>query len=149
MLLEQIKKDLKSAMIAKESGIVSVLRMLTSAFQNEAIALGKKDEGLNEEEIIKVLKREVKKRKDSISQFESADRADLADAEKEELTILEKYLPEEMSEEEIKKIISEVLAELGEVLPSQFGQIMGTVMSKTGGNADGTVVSKLVKEALQ
>lgn len=148
MLIQKINKDLKEAMKNKDAQVVSVLRMLISAMHNEAIALKKKDEGLNEEEEIKVLKREAKKRKDSIEQFEKGGRSELADQEKKELEILQKYLPEEMSEKEIRKVVEEVMAEMGEVLPSQFGKVMGTVMAKVKGKADGAVVSRVVKEAL-
>jgi uncharacterized protein YqeY len=149
MLLEKIKSDLKEAMKNKEAEKLSVLRMLVSAINNEAITLGKKDEGLNEEEVIKILKREVKKRKDSVEQFTAGGRPELAEAEQKEIEILNVYLPAEMSEEEVKKIVTEVIAEMGEVAPSQFGLVMKTVMAKTAGQADGGMVSKVVKEVLK
>ena len=148
MLLSKINQDLKSAMIAKDAQKVSVLRMLISAINNEAIALGKKDQGLNEDEELKVIKREVKKRKDSIEQFTAGNRQDLADNEKKELLILDIYLPQEMSEDEVRQIVEQTVSEMGEVLPNQFGEVMKNVMAKTKGSADGSVVSKIVKEIL-
>lgn len=148
MLLEKINNDIKQAMRDKDSEILSVLRMLVSAMNNEAIVLKKKDEGLNKEEELKILKREAKKRKDSIEQYKAGGREELAEKEKKELEILQKYLPEEMNEDEVRKIVEEVVAGMDEVLPSQFGQVMGQVMAKTKGQADGGVVSKVVKEVI-
>ncbi|MCG2686842.1 GatB/YqeY domain-containing protein [Candidatus Parcubacteria bacterium] len=148
MLLEKLNQELKQAMKDKDTQKLSVLRMLVSAFNNEAISLKKKDKGLNAEEELKILKKEVKKHKDSIQQYEAGNRPELAEQEKKELEILNVYLPEEMSENEIRKIIQEVISEIGEVAPSQFGQIMGQVMAKIKGQADGNVVSKVVKEEI-
>ncbi len=148
MLKEKITSDLKEAMKAGETEKVSALRMLLAALHNEAIALIKKEAGLSEEEEIKVIKREVKKRKDSIEQYTAGNRPELAEAEQKEVVILSAYLPAEMSEEELKKIVGEVVAEMGEVAPSQFGLVMKNVMAKTGGQVDGGMVSKLVKEML-
>ncbi|HPA25606.1 MAG TPA: GatB/YqeY domain-containing protein [bacterium] len=149
MLTTQITNDVKEAMKAKDAQTVSVLRMVLSAFNNEAINLMKKDEGLNDEEALKVLKKEVKKRKDSIEQYKAGNREDLAEAEVKELIVLEKYLPAEMGESEIKQIVEEVIGEMGgSVAPSQFGAVMKAVMAKTAGSADGALVTKLVKETL-
>ncbi|PIT89749.1 glutamyl-tRNA amidotransferase [Candidatus Kuenenbacteria bacterium CG10_big_fil_rev_8_21_14_0_10_36_11] len=149
MLTVQIYTDLKLAMKNKDVLKVSVLRMLIAAFNNEAINLMKKDEGLSDEEAIKVLKKEAKKRKDSIEQFTAGNRPELAKKENEELKILSVYLPAEMSEEDLKKIVAEVIAEMGEVSPSQFGMVMKAVMAKTAGKADGGMASKVVKEVLK
>ena len=149
MLTVQIYTDLKLAMKNKDVLKVSVLRMLIAAFNNEAINLMKKDEGLSDEEAIKVLKKEAKKRKDSIEQFTAGNRPELAKKENEELKILSVYLPAEMSEEDLKKIVAEVIAEMGEVSPSQFGMVMKAVMAKTAGKADGGMASNVVKEVLK
>ncbi len=148
MLREKINIDLKQAMRAKDTNKLSVLRLLISAFNNEAISLKKKDEGLTDDEELKVIKREVKKRKDSIEQYTAGGRSELADQEKKELEILQAYLPAEMSEEQVRKIVVEVVAEMGEIAPSQFGQVMGQVMAKTQGQADGALVSRIVKETI-
>jgi hypothetical protein len=148
-ITEQISNNIKEAMKNKEADKLSVLRMLNAALQNEAIAVGKKDAGLADEETIKVIKKEVKKRKDSIDQFTAGGRPELAANEQKEVEILSVYLPKEMGEEELKKIVGEVIAEMGEVAPSQFGLVMKAVMAKTGGKADGGMVSKVVKEVLK
>lgn len=147
-MLNKINSDLKEAMKKKDTEKLSVLRMLISAFNNEAIELKKKDMGLNKEEETRVLKREAKKRKDSIQQFTAGNRPELAAKEQRELKILNEYLPAEMSEEELKKIVAVVVTEMGEVAPSQFGMVMKNVMAKTAGQADGGMVSKIVKEIL-
>jgi hypothetical protein len=148
-ITEQISNNIKEAMKNKEADKLSVLRMLNAALQNEAIAAGKKDAGLSDEETIKVIKKEVKKRKDSVDQFTAGGRPELAASEQKEAEILAVYLPEEMGEEELKKIVGEVIAEMGEVAPSQFGLVMKAVMAKTGGKADGGMVSKMVKEVMK
>lgn len=149
MLTSQISADIKQAMKDKDTLKLSVLRMVLSSLNNEAINLNKKDAGLSDEEALKVLKKEVKKRKDSIEQYVSGGREDLADHEKKELEILEKYLPEEMGESEIKQIVESVIAEMGgSVAPSQFGAVMKAVMTKTAGSADGAMVTRIVKESL-
>jgi uncharacterized protein len=147
-LTEKINSDLKEAMKNKEAEKLSVLRMLNAAWQNEAIALGKKETGLSDEEAVKVIKKEVKKRKDSVEQFIAGNRPELAAGEQKEAEILSAYLPAEMSEEELKKIVAEVISEMGEVAPSQFGLVMKNVMAKTSGKADGGMVSRVVKEVL-
>ena len=149
MYKEKINADLKQAMINKEADKLSVLRMLVSSINNEAIAKKKKEKGLSENEELLVLNREVKKRKDSIEQYMQGGRPELAEKEKQELKIIQNYLPEEMSEDNIRKIVEEVVASMGEVAPSQFGQIMGQIMAKVKGKADGSLVSKIVKQTLK
>lgn len=149
MFKEKLTEEMKDFLKNKDTEKVTLLRMLLSAFQNEAIAKRKQEEGLNEDEELQILKREVKKRKDSIEQYTSGGREDLAEKEKQELEFIQKYLPEEMNEEEVKKIVKEVITSIGEVAPSQFGQIMNQVMAKTKGQADGNVVSKIVREMVK
>jgi uncharacterized protein YqeY len=148
MLTTQISSNLREALKDKNTFKVSVLRMLSSALHNEAIALKKKEKGLDEDEEIKVLKREVKKRKEAIEAYTKGSRPELAAKEKEELEILEKYLPVEMSEDEIRKVVKEILAGLGEVLSNQFGQVMAKVMTELKGKADGAMVSRVVREMM-
>ena len=145
-LLSQLEADLKQAMLARNSELTGVLRMLKSALKNEMIA--QKSLELSDEDFIKILKREAKKRQDSIVQYTQGGRADLAETEEKELVLIKKYLPEEMSEDKIRSVVAEVLSGLGEVNPSQFGQIMSAVMKVVGSTADGTLVSKVVKEML-
>lgn len=141
-----LEKDLKDALFARDKGKAGLLRLLKAALKNEMISLKKQE--LKDEEIIKILKCEAKKRQDSIEQFTKGNRQDLADKEQAELVLIKKYLPQEMSPEEVKKIIQEVISSMGKITPSQFGQVMGAVMKKTAGQADGNLVSKLVKEVL-
>ncbi len=143
-LLSQLEADLKQALLSKDKATVDLLRLMKAALKNEMIAL--KKTALTDDEVVKVLKREAKKRQDSIQQFTNGGRQDLADQEKKELALLEKYLPQQLPAEEIKKIIQQVASEMGEIAPSQFGMLMGAVMKKVGNQADGNLVSQLVKE---
>ncbi len=149
MLLTKIKDDLKKAMQAKDERLVGVLRMLISALRNKEISLRKGDNiELSDEQIVEVVASEIKKRKDSIEAYNKAGREDLAKNEEEEIKILEKYLPEQLSEEEIEKIIKEAVASIGEVSPKDFGRIMGMVMPKLKGKADGAKVQEIVKKII-
>ncbi|NMB48697.1 GatB/YqeY domain-containing protein [Candidatus Kuenenbacteria bacterium] len=145
-LLTTIDADLKSAMLAHQQELVDLLRLLKAALKNEMISLLKQD--LTDEEVLKVLRREAKKREDSIAIFTTGNRSDLAQKEQKELILIQKYLPAALDEESVRKIITVVIAEMGSS-PSQFGLVMKAVMAKTGGAADGALVSRLVKEMLK
>jgi uncharacterized protein YqeY len=145
-LAQNIENDFKKAMLERNKDLANLLRLLKAALKNEMINLRKQE--LSDQEVIKVLKYEAKKHQDSIQQFAQGGRQDLVNQEKRELAMIKKYLPPEMSQEEIKKIVQEVVSGLGEVAPSQFGQVMGAVMKKVGGQTDGAIVSKVVKETL-
>jgi len=148
-LLDQIKTDLKEAMKAREAFKLSVIRMIISAIRNKEISLRKGDNiSLTDEQILEVISSEVKKRKDSIESYINGGRADLAEVEKNEIALLVKYLPEQMSEEELEKIVDEVVRSKSENSTVAFGAIMGEVMARVKGRADGTVVSALVKKKL-
>jgi len=146
-LFNQLETDFKQAMLAQDRQTTNVLRLLKATLKNELIKL-KKDK-LSDEEIIKILRHELKKRQDSIEQFTQGQRLDLVAQEQAELKIIEKYLPAQMPLPEIKKIVAEVIGAMGQVTPNQFGQIMGAVMQKINGQADGKLVSQVVKEALR
>ncbi len=149
MLLTRIKDDLKKAMQAKNKELAEVLRMLISALRNKEISLRKGDNvELSDEQIIEVVASEIKKRKDSIEAYSKAERVDLVKKEEEEIKILEKYLPKQLSEEEIEKIIKEVISSLGEVSPKDFGRIMGMIMPKLKGKADGAKVQEIVRKII-
>jgi uncharacterized protein YqeY len=135
-LREQLDSRLKDAMIAKDEAIVSLLRMVKSSIKNAEIAKGHE---LEEDEILVVLE-------DSITQFEAGGRADLADKEKSELTIIESYLPEKMGEAEITEIVKKIVADNA---GADFGRIMGAVMGQLKGKADGALVQKIVKEVVE
>jgi len=146
IIKEQIKADLMAAMKEHDDIAKNTLKGLLSAFMNEVIKNGgtPRDEITNEISST-VIKRSVKQRKDSISQFEKGGRNDLAENEKLELSILEKYLPEQMSEETILKIAQNKKEELNIEDQSKMGILVGAVMKETAGNADGSIVSKIVK----
>lgn len=149
MLHEQIKEEVKDALKAKDEVKLTTLRGLLTAFTNELVADKKKpDEKLSDEKALEVINREAKKRKDSIEQFEKGGRSDLADDEKKELEILSVYLPKQMSEEEVKKVVQAKKEELGTQDKSQMGMLMGAVMKELKGRADGSLVKKAVEEAL-
>jgi uncharacterized protein YqeY len=146
---EQVKENMKEAMKAKDSVRLSVSRGLMAAFTNELVALGKTpQDSLADEEALKVINRAAKQRKDSIEQFEAGGRPELAADEKSELEIIEEYLPEMMSEEEIRKIAEDKKLEVGAESKADFGKLMGAVVGATKGQADGAVVKKIVEEIL-
>ena len=160
-LKEKIQEDIKKAMMGKRTLEVSVLRMAMAAIQNKEkekrAKLGKEGESLekldqlsklNDEEAQDVISSEAKKRKDSIEQYQKGNRQDLADQEKEELKILREYLPEQMPEDEVRKIIKEKIEELGASGSQDTGKVMGAVMPQLKGRADGGLVSKIVQEEL-
>lgn len=147
-LQADIKGQMIEAMKAKDATRLSVLRGLLSAFTNEAVSKGKKpDEVLSDDDVLAVISRAVKQRKDSIEQFEKGGRQDLADAEKAELAILTTYLPAQMSREEVHKFVSEKLKEV-KLDPSNKNQLVGFVMKELKGRVDGTMVKEVVESLL-
>lgn len=145
-LLDQLNADMKEAMKAKEKDRLSVIRMLKASLQNEAIHLGVTD--LNEDQELTVLSREVKQRRDSLKEFKEAAREDLAAKIEQELTYVNAYLPAQLTEEELKQIISETAKMINAEKPSDMGKLMGAVVPKIKGRTDGALVSKLVKAYL-
>jgi len=149
MLHKRIESDLKSALKSGEKEKAGVLRFLISAIKNFQIEKKAQDKKyLSDEDIILVLKRQVKQRKDSIDQYEKGNRADLAEKEKAELAVLGNYLPAQMGEAQIREIVKAKISELGIADGSGFGKLMGTVMAETQGQADGAAVKKVVEEEL-
>lgn len=146
MLHEQIKKEMVEALKAKEEIRLSVLRGLLTAFTNELVANKKKpDEILSDENVLKVIKRSVKQRQDSIEQFTKGGRTELAEKEAKELKVLETYLPESMSKDDILKIAKTKQKELGITDKSKMGMLMGAIMKETKGEADGKDVKEVVE----
>ena len=149
MLEQQINDAFLAAYKSKEEKLVGTLRLLKSALLNKKIDKRiAKDEILPDDEVIALLKSEIKKRQDSIEAYRVGNRPELAAVEEAELAILIKYLPEQMSEEQVKTIVAEVLVEKGNPGPSGFGIMMKEVMARTKGSADGGLVSKILKEEL-
>ncbi len=147
IFVEEINKDIEQAMRDKRKEDLSILRMLLSALKNKKIDLGNKEE-LTNEEAQSIVKSEVKKRKDSIVFYEKGGRTDLAEAEQKEIDFLMKYMPEQMSEAEIEKIVGDIIAGIDGVDQSKFGRIMGEAMKRTKGEADGQIVGVIVKKLL-
>ncbi|MEI6553472.1 MAG: GatB/YqeY domain-containing protein [bacterium] len=142
---EKIRDELKEAMMAKDSVKMMTLRGLISGFTNELVAVGKKpQDAISDDEAIAVIKRAVKQRKDAIEQFTNGGRTDLADSEKAELTVLEAYLPAQMSKEEIQKVVEAKKVELGINDKSGAGLLMSTCMKELKGKADGGDVKAVV-----
>lgn len=148
-LQEQIKEQMKDAMRAKETTKVMTLRGLMSAFTNELVATGKMPTDLlSDDQALAVITREAKRRKDSIAQFEEAGRGELAADEKEELAILEAFLPEMMSADEVRSIVIAKKEALGIVDASEKGKLIGALMADLKGKADGAMVQTIVSELL-
>ena len=148
-LKEKISEDLKMAMKAGDTLKRETLRMLESMIHNAEIEKRKKEEGLTDAEVIEVLSRAVKQRRDSVEQYEKGGRADLAEKEKKEIEIISAYLPEQLGEDKIREIIKEVIAQTGAAGKSDMGRVMGQAMGKLKGQADGNTVKKIVEEELQ
>ena len=142
---ERILSDLVSAMKNKDKEVLSVLRMVKGAIQLEEI--NKKQE-LNDEDVIAVLSKQIKTRKESIVEFEKAGREDLITQTQSEIDILSKYMPEQLNEEEVLKVIDEAFNTVKPEKPSDMGKLMGFVTPKLKGKADMSFVSKTIKEKL-
>jgi uncharacterized protein YqeY len=144
-LLERLNADMKQAMKEKAKDRLSVIRMVKSSVQNEQIQLGRE---LNEDEVLTVLNRELKQRKDSLQEFENAGRDDLAEKVKAEIAILTEYMPEQLSEEEVLQIVKETIVEVGASSKADMGKVMGAIMPKIKGRADGSLVNRMVQNQL-
>ncbi|MEM9017574.1 MAG: GatB/YqeY domain-containing protein [Verrucomicrobiota bacterium] len=147
-LSQQITEDMKTAMREKNTIALSTIRMLKSAIKNAAIEKGGADAELDDPEVVAVIRKEVKKRQDSIEQYESAGRTELADQEKAEIDVLNGYLPEPLGESEIAEIVEAAIAEVGATTRKEMGQVMKIVQEKTAGRADGKTLSQAVMAKL-
>ncbi|HEX3031818.1 MAG TPA: GatB/YqeY domain-containing protein [Bacillota bacterium] len=147
-LMDRLSADMKDAMKAREAGKLrlSVLRMAKSAIKYVEID---KHKELSDEEIIEVLAREVKMRRDAIEEYARANRPDTVAQLNEEISILMDYLPQQLSEEEVKQLVSEAVSATGAQGPKEMGKVMGWLMPKVKGKADGKLVNQLVKAALE
>lgn len=148
MLKQQFQEELKQAMFSKDELKKSVLRMLLSSITYYEIQKGGAGYVASDDDVLSVIDKQVKQRKDSIEQFEKGGRQELADKEREEMVILEKYMPLQMTEEEIRLLVKQAIKETNATSPSEMGKVMGILMPKVKGKADGTLVSKIVKEEL-
>lgn len=143
-LKNKITADLKTAMLARDAFTTNVLRGLKSAILDEEVKTGKRDEGLNDVEVEKILAREVKKRKEAASMLDEA----RAKNELKEAEVLQKYLPEMVSEEDLAKLVDEKVAEIGKDMKN-MGRIIGEIKGKLGASVDGALLSQIVKAKLQ
>ena len=145
-LSEQIMSDMKEAMKARDKVRLNTVRMIKSALMNEKIKAG---HDLTAEEELTVLSREKKQREESIEEFTKANRKDLADETKQELTIVESYLPKQMTQEELNQAVSSAIAEVNAQGKSDFGKVMKVLMPKIKGKADGKAASDVVRKQLK
>lgn len=162
MLKEQLQKELNEALKARDQLRRSVLGLLMTAIKNRELAKRQqltktvteipeleKQSQLTDDEVLEVIASEVKKRKEAIEQFKTGGREELAQKEKSEMDILVVYLPEQVSEEEVRAEVQKIIAELNAQGPKDMGQVIGAVMAKLKGRVDGGTVSKIAKELLQ
>lgn len=143
VIAEQINQDLIGAMKAKDEVRVSTLRLLNAAFKNKQIELGHE---LTDNEAVEVIAKGAKQRRESIDAYQKGGREDLAENEKKELEILSAYLPDQLTNDEIAKVVDEVIVEVGR--DADFGRVIGQVMAKVKGRADGGAVSAVVRQKL-
>ena len=144
----QFDNDLKTALLGGDRFRADVLRGVKAVILNEEVAQGKRDEGLDDATIEQLIAREVKKRLDSATQYDAAGRPELADTERAESKVLEEYLPEQLSEADIQKVVDEVITSLGVSGPQAMGQVIGATKAKLGNAADGGTIARLVKASL-
>lgn len=145
-LLTRLNTDMKQAMKDRNKDVLAVIRMVKASLQNESIKLGKSE--LSEDEELTILSRELKQRKDSLQEFKSAGREDLVEKLEMEIKIIQEYMPEQLSDEELSVIVQEAIQETGASSKKDMGKVMSAVMPKVKGKADGSKINKLVQEHL-
>jgi uncharacterized protein len=147
-VIERVDSDLKEAMRAKDATRLGVLRMLKSALKYAAIAKSGAEAELNDAEAAQVIRKQAKQRQDSIESFEKGGRTELADKEREELSILNAYLPQQMNADELTKVVRETIAEVGATSKAQMGAVMKALQAKVAGRVDGKTLSTEVQKQL-
>lgn len=145
-MLKKIRVDLNQAMKKKDALKVATLRLLLAEIHNQEMD---KQSELIDEEILGVVRKEVKKRQEAIGLYRQGERDDLVQKEQQELDILKKYLPQEMSSEELEKVVKETMVDVRASGPQDFGQVMGAVLGKLKGKADGKRVAEMVEDLLK
>ena len=146
---KKIEQDLKQAMLAGDKALVSTLRGLKSSILDVEIAKNKRNQGLDDEEVINLLQKEAKKRQESADLFAQGGNIEKQQAELTEKQVINDYLPAQMSEEELVKVIDEVISQTGGTGLQAMGQVIGAVKQKVGAQAEGAVIARLIKEKLQ
>jgi len=144
-LAEQLNEDMKQAMKAGEKFRLSTIRMVRASIKNQEIELRRP---LNDDEVLQVVSRDLKQRRDSLQDFERAGREDLVEQMKGEIEIISQYLPKQLNEEEIKAIVMQTIQETGASSKADMGKLMGALMPKVKGRADGKLVNQLVQQVL-
>jgi uncharacterized protein len=150
-LKQQLDNDLKAALLNSEGGdrfVVNVLRGFKAVILNEEVAQNKRDEGLSDEAIEQLVAKELKKRAESAAVYDQAGRPELAENERKEAEVLAAYQPEQLSEDDIKKAVDKAVADLQATGPQMMGQVIGAVKKELGNAADGAVIARIVKDAL-
>lgn len=145
---DTLKDDMKDAMKSKDKVALTTIRGLIAAIKNAAIEKGGADASLDDAEVMAVIRKQIKQRQDSITQYTDAGRPELAEAEAVEITVLEKYLPTPLSEEEIQAAVAAAIAETGATTRADMGKVMGVLQKSTDGRADGKTLSQAVMKAL-
>ena len=145
-LQEKISQEIKSAMLAKDADKLSALRMLKSTLGY--VQIERKTESLSDVDVVAIVQKEIKKRRDSIEQFEKGGRPELAIKEKQEITVLETFLPQALSPEELEKLVRDTIQELSATSKKDMGPVIKAVQAKAAGRADGKTVSGLVGKLL-
>ena len=148
MLKDKVQEVLKQAMLSHEEEKLSTIRMLKSALQYFEIQKGGAGYSATDEDVIEVVGREIKKRKESIEMFEKGGRQELADKEKKELEVLNEYLPEQLSEDDVRKLVDDAISQTAATTMQDMGKVMGILSSQIKGKADGSFVSTIVREKL-
>lgn len=148
MIKQQIDQDLKAAMLAGDKPLVSILRGMKSAILYAEVADSKREEGLDEASVISVLQKEAKKRQEAANLYEQGGNSEKQQAELYEKEVIGNYLPAAMGEDEIGRLINQIIDEMGEVNTKDTGKIIGAVKARAGGSADGTTIANLVKRRL-
>lgn len=148
VLKEQINNDLKTALLGGNRFAGEVLRGLKAVMLSEEIVQNKRETGLDDAVIEQLIAREVKKRNESATIYDDAGRPELAENERAEAKVMSVYLPQQLSESDINTVITRIISEVGVVSPAAFGQVIGAVKKELGNTADGALIAKLVKDAL-
>jgi uncharacterized protein YqeY len=148
MLETKIEQDIKTALLAGDAQRVSVLRGLKTTLLNEKIAKGKRDSGLTDEEVLPILSKEAKKRQESADLYKQGGDEARGAAELAEKKIIEEYLPAQLSEDEIAKLVEEAIQQTGAKEQKDMGRVIGAVRAKAGATADGALIARLAKEKL-
>lgn len=144
---DKLLSDMKDAMKARDKVRLGVIRGIKAQVMNAKVADGNHD--LTEDQINNIIMKEIKQQKESLEEFQKADRKDLAEEQEAKLKIAEEYAPKQFSEAEVEKIVQETISQVGAESMADFGKVMGAIMPKVKGQADGSVINKLVKQQLQ